>query len=257
MRRVVLTFAASGLVAALAHGEPNDHVRQAADAFEQGRFQDAARLAEASGQADAFALAARSVLAEVICGDTELDPLALERAVLLANAALAGDPAHVEGRLQLAIALSLKARGMSRTQAWRTGLGEQARDLAEAVLVDDPNNAYAHGFLAVWHVEVVRRGGGLGASMMDASLAEGFAHYEAAANLVPEDPGLHWQMARALAAHNPRRHRDRIETAIAAALASDGETPLDAVMMRRAAVLAEALRSLNANEVKRLAREML
>lgn len=257
MKRVFFFVVAGGLIAALAHGEPSDAVRQASDAFAQGRFQEAARMAEASGHADAYALAARAVLADVMCGNGQPDAAMLDRAELLARAALDEEPAHVEGRLQLAITLSLKARGLSRTDAWRSGYGGEARKLVQAVIADDPGNAYAHGFLAVWHVEVVRRGGRIGAAMMDASLDEGLSHYEQAVALLPDDPGLHWQMARALTAHNPRRYRDRIEAALEAALAGGENTALDTVMIRRASILSEALVALDPDAVKRMAEDML
>ncbi|MEM9740870.1 MAG: hypothetical protein AAF829_13505 [Pseudomonadota bacterium] len=260
MKRVAFSLAAAGILSVFshgAHGEAGDYVRQAANAFEQGRFQEAAKLAEANGHADAYAFAARAVLAEAMCGQEQPASEILDRAEMLARAALGDDPEHIEGRLQLAIALSLKARAMSRTRAWQTGYGTEVRDLVEAVLIDDPTNAYAHGFMAVWHVEVVRRGGSIGASIMDASLPEGLGHYATAVELTPDDPGLHWQMARALAAHNPRRHRDKIEAALSAALAANNENALDAVMVRRASVLSQALRTLSANDVKRLARDML
>ena len=44
---------------------------------------------------------------------------------------------------------------MTVGEARKTGWGDEARDLAEAVLDDEPDNFYAHGFLSVWHVEVV------------------------------------------------------------------------------------------------------
>ncbi|MEL6753620.1 MAG: hypothetical protein AAFO57_06325 [Pseudomonadota bacterium] len=257
MKRLAASFALSGLLVAAAYGEPIEPIRLASTAFDEGRYREAARLAEETGHADSYALAARAVLAEVMCGEGDPPEEMLRRAEALAEAALADDPSHAEGRLQLAIAWSLRVRGLSRSAAWRTGLGTEARALVESVLEDDPDNAFGHGFLAVWHVEVVRRGGSFGAAMMDASLSEGLAHYAKAAELSPGDASLHWQMARALAAHNPRRHRDRIERALAAAAAATGETALEEVMARRAAVLGEALKTLSANDVKRLAAEML
>lgn len=257
MLRMSLTLAAGGFFVAMAHGEPNEAVRAASDAFAQGRYQEAASLAETRGHADAYALAARALLAEAMCGEGQPDAALLDRAEWFARGALDQQPTHIEGRLQLAITLSLKARGLSRSQAWRSGYGSEARGLAEAVITDDPGNAYAHGFLAVWHVEVVRRGGSIGAAMMDASLSEALIHYGEASALMPDDPGLHWQMARALVAHNPRRHRDRAEAALAAALAIEPETALDAVMVRRARVLSEAMATQNTEAVKRLAKDML
>ena len=105
-----------------------------------------------------------------MCSSSEPYTALINDALAAADAALALDPAHGEGRLQKAIALSLLTRSMSLGEANRSGYGPQARALAEAVLADDPSNHYALGFLAVWHVEVYRRGGTIGAAVMGASL---------------------------------------------------------------------------------------
>jgi len=257
MLRFAVLLSVSGMVAISAHGEVRDWARSANSAFAEGRYMEAVRLTERAENADGHALAARAILAEAMCSENGPTAQTLERAEDLARAALEEEPDHVEGRLQLAIVLSLRVREMSRSEAWRTGYGPQARDLVEGVLEDDPGNAYAHGFLAVWHVEVVRRGGSLGAAVMDASLSQGLSHYAEAARLSPDDASLHWQMARALAAHNPRRHRDRIEAALDAAIQARDDTALESVMARRAEVLSEAMVTLDANGVRRLAIGML
>jgi hypothetical protein len=257
MLRFAILISLSGMFAVSAHGEVRDWARSANSAFAEGRYKEAVRLTEASENANGHALAARALLAEAMCSDAGPTGQTLDRAEDFARSALEKEPDHVEGRLQLAIVLSLRTREMSRSQAWRTGYGPQARDLVAGVLEDEPGNAYAHGFLAVWHVEVVRRAGSLGAAMMDASLSQGLLHYAEAARLSPDDASLHWQMARALAAHNPRRHRDRIESALDAAIRARGDTALESVMARRAEVLSEALVTLDANGVRRLALGML
>ena len=94
------------------------------------------------------------------------------------------------------------------------------KDLAEAVLKDDPNNAYAHGFLAVWNIEVVRRGGSVGSAIMGASLKQARKHYSAATRTLPQDAATHWQFARAMAALNARKYRAEIDAALAKALAA-------------------------------------
>ncbi|MCI4644385.1 MAG: hypothetical protein MRY64_06335 [Hyphomonadaceae bacterium] len=258
MRRFLLSLLIAGAVVGLAHGEETMAPRQAAaDAYAAGRYADAARIAVAADTADAYALAARAVLAEAMCQGAQPSDAVLTRAELLAAEALTRDPNHVEGRLQLAIALSLRMRPMSKMQAWRTGLGEEARELAEGVIRDDPANAYAHGFLAVWHVEVVRRGGSFGAAMMGASLEQAFNHYERARALAPNDAGLHWQMARALAAYDPEDYRGEIDAALARTLAADEHTALQRVMVARAWLLKDALQSEDSETVAALAASLL
>ena len=202
-------------------------------------------LTELSGTqtADALAMSARTLLAEAMSGPADPPEDMLHKALADADAALAVDPAHAEGRLQRAIALSLILRPMSVREARKTGWAEEARDLAEGVLEDEPGNVYAHGFLSVWNLEVVHRGGRIGAMILGAGVSDGRAHYEAAIATEPEDASVHWQWARALAALDARKYHDEVLVALDAALTAPVETELERVMQARAAMLkAEMLR---------------
>jgi tetratricopeptide (TPR) repeat protein len=210
-------------------------------AFRAGDFARAIEVCAEDRSADAAAFRARVLLAEAISGEADPPRALLDRALAAADLALAEEPAHVEGRLQRAIALSLIVRPMSIGEARRLGHAETSRALAEAVLADDPANPWAHAFLSVWHVEVQRRGGAIGAAVMGASLREARRHYEAASRAAPQDVAIRWQWARALAALDARRHTGEIETALAAALAIPPETKVDAVMQARAVRLQQLL----------------
>lgn len=256
MRHIALAVLISA-VASPALADTGQVTRAAQTAFQTGQFQQAATLAEKAGNADALALAARALLAKGMCGESQPPAALLAEAEQLAREAVALDPDHVEGRLQLAIALSLKARPMSTREALRSGLGGASRELAESVLSDDPTNAYAHGLMAVWHVEVVRRGGPLGSAMMGASVRKGLGHYRQAVRLKPGDASMHWQMARALAALDARKYRAEIDAALSEALAAPAGDALERVMAERAAYLAAALDRQTPREVQALAERML
>ena len=187
--------------------------------------------------ADSCALSARAMLAKAMTGPADPPDALLHAALDKAEAAIAADPDHVEGRLQRAIALSLIIRPMTVGEARKTGWGDEARDLAEAVLDDEPDNFYAHGFLSVWHVEVVRRGGTIGSIIMGASLKDARRHYAAAAALAPDDASVHWQWARALAALDARKYRREINAALEAAVTAHVDSELERVMQTRAASL--------------------
>ncbi|MEM7493414.1 MAG: hypothetical protein AAF296_08535 [Pseudomonadota bacterium] len=227
-------------------------------AFEEGNYRDAASDAIAMGSADGLAFAARCNLAEAMSDPTFTppEPLILE-AERLARESLALDPRHVEGRLQLAIALSLRARPLSTRAAMRSGFGDEAKALAEAVLVDDPNNYYAHGFMAVWHIEVVRRGGSVGSAIMGASVRRARNHYQAAIQANPSDVSTHWQYARALTALNAKKYRKEIDAALGAAIGQKPPTALDTVMQNRAKTLKSALNSEPRRTVQATAADML
>lgn len=228
-------------------------VASADAAFRAGKYELALQEAAGVASADAFALTARTLLAKAMCGDQEPSRAILEDAVAAADAALKLDPDHEEGRLQKAIAMSLMLRPMSLNEASDTGYGPKAKALAESVLADDPRNHYALGFLAVWHVEVHRRGGSLGAMVMGASLKTARASYAEAVRLAPNDAGLRWQWARALAAFDAKKYRAEIETELKAALAIDPQTELDRVMQGRAETLLNVVLSGKPRDVQRTA----
>lgn len=227
-------------------------------AFTEGRYGEAADLSVSEASADAHAFAARSLLAEAMSDETYVPPQStIEQAEQYARTALELEPGHIEGRLQLAIALSLRARPLSLGEARRSGFGEEAKDLALSVLEDDPSNPYAHGFMAVWHVEVRRRGGTIGASILGASVKKGRKHYEAAIAASPHDASIHWQYARALASLNAKKYRAEINDALLAALGCGAESQLEALMQARAQMLNQAIASEPRKTVEALATKML
>ena len=206
-------------------------------AFVRGEYDAALTALADSESADALAFRARTLLAGAMSGPADPPEALLHRALDQANAALASDPAHAEARLQRAIALSLILRPMTTREARKTGWAEEARDLARSVLADEPANVYAHGFLSVWNVEVVNRGGRIGALIMGAGVSDGRDHYEAAIAAMPDDASVHWQWARALAALNARKYRADVLAALDAALACPVESELERTMQARAALL--------------------
>lgn len=241
-------------IAPVALAQPNNAV----DAYKAGQFSEAATLTETNENADDLAFAARSVLAACMASEIgEPAIVELKRAEALARQAIQLDEVHVEARLQLAIALSLQARPLSNRQAMRAGLGQKARALADIILDDDPDNVYAHGLLAVWNIEVLRRGGRIGAAMIGASQRAGFDHYAKAVALAPDNGALHWQWARVLAATNAKAYREHIAAALDAAIAANTDDALEAVMQARALRFKQEMRELNYKEVEALAASLL
>jgi tetratricopeptide (TPR) repeat protein len=214
-----------------------------AEMYARGNYLAVASAAEASAGADDLAFAARALLAHCMTGTSDPDPAILDRASKDAEAALKIDPAHEEGQLQLAIALSLKSRAMDAMDAWNMGYGDKGRKLATNVLKADPDNRYAHAFLAVWNLEVRRRGGSLGAAFMGASVKEARRHYEEAARLAPDDIGIHWTYGRALIALSAKDYSNEAKEALSRAIAATANDHVEEVMQERARILAELLKT--------------
>jgi len=244
------------LVSAIAPAAAHPTSATLAERFSRGDYIEAAALAEDAASADDLAFAARSLLAHCMTGSAGPDARLIERAVRDAEAALRLDPDHQEGRLQLAIALSLKSRDMDLMAVWAAGYGEKGRKLAEEVLNSAPQNFYAHGFLAVWNLEVMRRGGGMGAWVMGASVEASRKHYDQARMLAPDDVGIHWQYARALAAFDLNGRSEEVKAALGRALAAVASDHVERVMQARARSLSETL-ALNRETAQRLAQSLL
>lgn len=238
---VAAAFSLSGGLAGRGFAEPTDPtlVQQ----FAEGEYLAAARSAEAGGTADDLAFAARSLLAMCMTGPSTIDADLLDRAYQNAAKAVSLDRSHIEGRLQLAIAASLQTRSMGLMEANSSGLGKLGKLLVEGVLEDDPDNYYAHGFAAVWNIEVRRRAGAFGAMMVGASMDDAREHYAKAARLAPDDVGVHWQYGRALVALDARRYRDAAEAALTAAVTAKADDHVEEVMQARAQKLLEVLRA--------------
>lgn len=227
-------------------------------AFTEGRYLEAANLAQASGSANDLAFAARSLLAHAMCAEDFMPPQPkIMAAEALAREALALDASHIEARLQLAIALSLRARPLSTREAMRTGYADDAKKLVESVLADHPTDPYANGFMAVWHIEVRRRGGAFGASIMGASIKKARRHYQAAVRSLPGDASTHWQYARALTALNARKYRSEIDQALNAAIAAPIDSKLEKTMQERAKALRAVLQSEGRRAAEKRAEKML
>lgn len=225
--------------------------------FESGRFDEAVTTHSPAETADQLAFKARALLAKGMCGTGQPPEILLDGAEDYARSALELEAVHVEAKLQLAIALSLKARPLSTNEALDTGYGDQSKELVLSALASDPDNAYGHAFIAVWNIEVVRRGGAIGSRIMGASVKKARKSYARASNLSPHDASIHWQYARALAALNPRKYRKDIDAALALALAAPVDGHVEEVMVSRAQTLQDMLKTRSRRAVIKWATDIL
>jgi hypothetical protein len=205
-------------------------------AYGAGDYQSAIAATRADC-ADTSAFLARARLASLVEKGSIPATKALAAARADAETALGFDPDHIEGRVQLAISTSLMTLHMSDYDIWSSGYGTAPRELMEALLKDAPEEYHAHGFLSVWHIEVLRRGGSAGAFWFKASLKAARQHYRDAQIKGSDDPGLHWQYARALAALDAKKHETEIRAALKQAQAGTALTQLDHTLIGRAAKL--------------------
>ena len=118
-----------------------------------GRYGEAENAALAQGNAEGYALAARSVLAAEMMRPEPCMPC-LEHAESLAQRAIDADPRLVEGQIEFVVALGYRARLMGVVEAHLKGLAKIARNHIDAALADDPGNAWAWAALGGWNIEI-------------------------------------------------------------------------------------------------------
>ncbi len=156
MKFVLVVIIAAAMVS-MALAAPDD---AAIALFEAGAFEEAAAVAEQSGNAESFALAARSLnAAAYLETDNKTARRTAKRALGLAERAIEEDPALVEGHLQAAISYAQRGARMSPIRAFVSGTAGKARDLLDHALSIEPDNAWALSSSGAWHLEVARRAG--------------------------------------------------------------------------------------------------
>ncbi len=179
--------------------------------FADGRYAAAAELAQRqTNSAEALAFSSRSLIAACVtrtgCDDL---PATLTRAERSAREALGLDPRSVDARLQLAAIAGIRGRHTSLTQAFAGGYAPRGKRLIDEALHLEADNAEAHALLGAWHLEVLRRGGGLGALIYGANLNSGLAAFDRARALAPDNPMIALHYAVALLLLDPNRYRAR------------------------------------------------
>lgn len=167
-------------------------------AFAEGRFLEAADLAEAVGTSDGYALAARSLAVHGYYVADEEDRKGLfERAMEMGEKAIRADSTNAEAHFQMSHAVGRFAQIAGTMTALREGLGGKARELIETALVLDPDLAGAHMALGSWHADVAKAGR-VARWMYGGNREEAVAHYERALELAPASKEVLLHYARRL-----------------------------------------------------------
>ena len=181
-----LRFAAVAGLVLLETGANAQSIDGASAAFEEGRFLEAADLAEALGTSDGYALAARSLAVyghHVATGDDR--KVFLERAMRLGEEAVRADSTNREAYYQSAHAVGRYAQNVGTLTALRRGLAGRVRGLLEATLAINPDFAEAHMAFGGWHADIARAGR-IARFLYKAGREKAVVHYERALELAPD-----------------------------------------------------------------------
>lgn len=208
----------------------------ARSAFDEGRYVEAADLAESLGTSPGYALAAEAlaVYGHFVAPEDEKMAV-LERANELAGQAVALDGTNAEARFQFAHAMARYAQSIGPVNALRQGYVGRSREAIDAVLELDPTMASAVLSLASWHADVVDGAGRLiGRTVYGATLGAAIENYEHTLELAPDEKVAYYEFGRGLAAIGGRKHRDRARTLLARAVELPATNHFDQIIHERA-----------------------
>ena len=143
----------------VAAGATAQSIEEARLAYEDGRFVEAADMAEAIGTSEAYALAAQSlsVYVHYEASEEEWEEI-VQRAIRMGEEAVKADSTNPDAHYQSAHAVGRYAQGVGAWTALRQGLAGKIRDLLEATLALEPD--YVHAILALggWHADIDAEG---------------------------------------------------------------------------------------------------
>ena len=240
--RLARLAAVAGLVLAVA-GASAESLDEARTAFAEGRFVDAAGIAEAAGTSEGYALAARALAVYGHYSAPEEEKKGLfERALQLGEEAVRADTANPEGYFQSGHALGRYAQSIGTMTALRKGLGGKTRKMFEATLARDPDHALAHLALGGWNADIVSRAGRMMARVMyGATKKEAAAHFERALELAPESKVVLLDYALRLPKLAGRKGRERARELLEKAVEIPARDAYDGFVHERAVAELKAL----------------
>jgi len=197
----ILTAFACLLMAPSAFPNSPDAIRQSIIA---GDFASAFEQAEQLETADGYALAAESLLSEIMIGQAKKNKKQAKKARKLAEASLEIDSMHQNARLQHAIADGFVARETGDVSAWMKKLPQKTHAIITAYRSDFPADPRGDALLGAWHLAVARKAGGKNAEKwFDATVEEGRELFQKARIAQPNDIVINVNYAFSLMALKP------------------------------------------------------
>lgn len=221
--------------------------------YDVGNFRAAALGGASMATPDSLALAAR---ARLVRAAYLLPPdrakAELDKAEVLARAALKRDPHHFEASLQLAIALGYRARVQGYVNAHFNGLATEGRALIDRALRQKPGSAWAHAIMGAWHAEIVQgAGSGLAGALYNAGQQRALKAFDQAVRLAPENAVIRLEYAKALIKLKHRQGWPPARAQLRVALKVEPDDHLAALLQKKAAMLAEAIDTGDRKTVRR------
>ena len=181
----ILTACAFLFFASSASAASPEAVRQA---LTSGDYAAAFIQAETLEAAEGQALAAESLLSEIMLGQAEKNKKQAKRARKLAKNGLELDPSNQDARLQYALADGFVARETGDVSAWMKKLPQKTQVIVQAYRHDFPTDPRGDALLGAWHLAIARKAGGKNAEKwFGASIADGRTLFQSARGKRPDD----------------------------------------------------------------------
>lgn len=155
----MIRCATLGCLVLLAADAGAQSLEDARTAYAEGRFPEAAELAEALGTSDGFALAAQSLAihAHYFATEDEWEAF-VDRATEMGDEAIGADSTNAEAHYQAAHALGRYAQGIGAFTALRQGLAGRIRERLDEAIRLDPHHWEARLALGGWHADIAAEG---------------------------------------------------------------------------------------------------
>lgn len=184
----VLTCLTAALWVLLANIASAQSIEAARTALDEGRFIEAAELAESLKTSEGYALAAESLAIHGyhFAKDDEQQAL-FKRATKLGEEAVRLGPNNPDARLQLAHALGRYTQNIDISEVFYKGYPEKVREELEEAIRIKPDMAAAHFSLGAWHAQARHSGGIMAGILYGASAEDALTHFERAFELAPGD----------------------------------------------------------------------
>ncbi len=229
---------AAALLAALtafpAAAGPLDAARAA---WSEGRFLEAAAMAEETGRPEGLAFAAESVALQAFYLAAEQDrPALFERALALAARTVEAAPDEAYAHIAAARVMGRHGQTLSTSEAGDRGYAAKIRDSLKRALELNPASVKAMAGLAIWHARVVEVAGSFLARISygarEKSVHELFGRVLEA---VPGEKAALYEYARALRMLDG--DMDRARELLRQAMAQPAENAYQRIIDERAAAL--------------------
>jgi len=248
---------------ALTHAMPSagvvgaEPIHEARAAYVEGRFEDAARIAETLGTSRGFALAAESLTihAHFIASTGEKEAL-FQRAAEAARQAVRADPGYADAHLQLAHAIGRHAQAVGSLEAANRGYAGQIREATETALQLNSEMAAAHLSLGLWHAEIVGAVGSFLAYLSYGARArDAVASFERALELAPDSKAASLECALGLLVLDENKHRDKARRLLKRAIEIPAKDAYDRLLDNLAVERLEALDTPATDSVRKVGRD--